>query len=366
LEDMSSVHSLYEDKMALYTARIRLIRQKLIMVALLRLACFICLALSVYYLFRNFSYPLVISSLLFFAGFIILVNFYFRLKDKRELQEKMLFINTNESGLLKEEANGFDDGGPFLTPETYLDDLDIFGKRSLFHLLNRTTTVHGKEALAALLKKPLRSVPEIENYQQAIRVLTSETDKRQLITAYGLLKEEKEGNLFGLMSWLEAPTPLRRQQWGLIARWVILAYNTVTLLFWIYSGNYRPLLPGVVAGWILTGLFAKYISEQHVLLGKKHGILEQYMAILRVFNTVEAGDSELLRQMRQETKQAQEAISRLARLSNFFDQGLNFLVGFVLNNLFLYNLNCVIALEKWKETNKKLFPAWIESVGRIE
>jgi DNA mismatch repair ATPase MutS len=41
-------------------------------------------------------------------------------------------------------------------------------------------------------------------------------------------------------------------------------------------------------------------------------------------------------------------------------------VGFILNNLFLYNLNCMIALEKWKESNKKLFPEWIEAVGSME
>jgi len=363
---MSSLHRFYQDKQDLYTAGIHAVQKKLLLVSLLRGVCFIALILSVYYLLGNFSYPLLFGAVALFAGFIVLVNFYFRLKDERALQEKLLFVNTNESWLLEDKPNGFEDGQSLLTPETYLDDLDIFGKRSLFHLLNRTTTIHGKEALATLLRRPLQSVSEIEKFQQAIRSLAPATDRRQLMTAYGLLKEEKEGNLFGLASWLEAPTPLHRQKWALVARWVIMAYNTACLLLLFYSGNYRPLLPGVLAGWIVTGMFSKYIAQQHVLLGRKHGVLEQYMAILRVFNTVDPGDSELLRQVRQETEQAHGAIRRLARLSNTFDQGLNFLVAFILNNLFLYNLNCMIALEKWKETNKKFFPGWIEAVGRIE
>ena len=363
---MSSLPRFYQDKQDLYTARIQAIREKLVLVSLLRGVCFIALVLSVYYLFADFSSPLLFGALFLFAGFIVLVNFYFRLKDQRALQEKLLWVNSNESWLLKDKANGFEDGQSILSAESYLDDLDIFGKRSLFHFLNRTTTVHGKEALANLLKESLQSAPDIRKYQQAIRSMAAETDKRQLMTASGLLKEEKEGNLFGLVNWLESPTPLQRQRWVPVVRWVLMAYNAFCLFLWVYNGNFRPLLPGVLAGWIITGLFAKYISEQHVLLGRKHGILEQYMAVLRVFNTVDAKDSELLQEVRQETERAHDAIRRLARLSNSFDQSLNFLVAFVLNNLFLYNLNCILALEKWKETNKKFFPAWIEAVGRIE
>lgn len=363
---MSSLHRFYQDKQDLYTAAIQAIQKKLLLVSLLRGICFIALFLSIYYLFAGFSYPLLFGVFFLFAGFIVLVNFYFRLKDRRELQEKLLWVNSNESWLLNGKPNGFADGQSMLTAETYLDDLDIFGQRSLFHFLNRTTTVHGKEALANLLKNPLQSGSGIVTYQEAIRGLAAETDKRQLMTAYGLLKEEKEGNLFGLASWLESRPLLFEKKWVSVARWVIMAYNTVSLLILCYNGNYRPLLPGVLAGWIVTGLFARYISEQHVLLGRKHGILQQYMAILRLFNTMETRDSKLLQEVRQETERAHDAIRRLARLSNFFDQALNFFVAFVLNNLFLYNLNCLFALEKWKETNKKFFPAWIEAVGTIE
>jgi MutS domain V len=363
---MSPLQSFYQEKQDLYTSHLRILQKKLTMIAVMRGVCFIAVAGCVYFLFGRFSYLLLIATLCLFTVFVILVNFFFRLKDKRALQDKLLWVNINESNIVKDMANQLEDGQAFLSPETYLDDLDIFGKRSLFHFLNRTTTVHGKQALAALLKSPLEHTSQIEKYQQAVRLLSQETDKRQLLTAHGLLKEEKEGNLFGLEDWLEAPTPLRRKKWVMIIRWVVMTYNILCLLLLIYNGNYRPLLAGVVAGWILTGLFARYISEQHVLLGRKHGILEQYMAILRLFNTIDPGKSELLGEVRQETGRAHDAIRQLARLSNFFDQSLNFLVAFILNNLFLYNLNCMVALEKWKETNKKFFPSWIEAVGSIE
>jgi DNA mismatch repair ATPase MutS len=56
----------------------------------------------------------------------------------------------------------------------------------------------------------------------------------------------------------------------------------------------------------------------------------------------------------------------LSRLTSFFDQRLNMLVNTCLNGLILYNMQCMIALEKWKAVNKSFFPGWIDAVGSIE
>ena len=103
-----------------------------------------------------------------------------------------------------------------------------------------------------------------------------------------------------------------------------------------------------------------------MLLGKKNAILEQYALTIRLFNTMYSGKAPLLEQLQAKTGKAYLAIRKLARLSSYFDQALNPFVGFVLNNLFVYNLNGVIALEKWKSINRTAFPEWIDAVGNIE
>jgi DNA mismatch repair ATPase MutS len=81
---------------------------------------------------------------------------------------------------------------------------------------------------------------------------------------------------------------------------------------------------------------------------------------------METQGSPLLQEEQARTGRAFRAISRLSQLSSFFDQRLNMLVNILLNSFLLYDLQCMAALEKWKETYKKEFPQWIEAVGNIE
>src|SRR6185503_4055826 len=76
--------------------------------------------------------------------------------------------------------------------------------------------------------------------------------------------------------------------------------------------------------------------------------------------------SPLLREEQARTGRAYHAIRRLSQLSAFFDQRLNMLVNILLNSFLLYDLQCMAALEKWKEAYKTEFPEWIEAVGNIE
>ncbi|HTI09280.1 MAG TPA: hypothetical protein VL832_12015 [Puia sp.] len=361
---MAPALTFYEEKITHYTVQLETLQKRLTSIALGRLLSFLGLAITSYFLLKAFSIPLLLITLLFLILFITLVILNLRAKDRKSLLEKLLFVNTNELGILKDEGNGFPDGQAFLGPESYLDDLDIFGRHSLFHLLNRTTSIHGTERLANLLRQPLRSKEDIEQHQQALKALSPQADNRQLITAHGLLTGESEGNLFDLADWLKEPNQL--QPWVFVVRWIIVLFNVACLLFLLWTGNYRPLLIGVLAGWILTGYFSEHMGRQHALLSKKNAILEQYALTLRLFNTMDSGKAPLLEQLQAQTREADRAIRKLARLSSYFDQQLNAVVSFLLNNLFAYNLHGLIVLEKWKAANRTAFPLWIDAVGNIE
>jgi DNA mismatch repair ATPase MutS len=45
---------------------------------------------------------------------------------------------------------------------------------------------------------------------------------------------------------------------------------------------------------------------------------------------------------------------------------MNMLIGVVLNGLLLWDYHCIYRLEKWKSSNKKLFPVWLEMLGRVD
>jgi len=335
-------------------------------IALIRLVLFAGLVYAIYLMTLGFSSLLLLVTLLLAAAFIICVGFYFRLKDRRKLWEQLAWINANELGCLQNGINGFPDGAAFLDSDNYLDDLDIFGKRSLFHVLNRTTTSHGTAALAHLLRHNLFSVDAIVQQQEAIRTLAGQSSQRQLLTAKGLLAGEKEGDLNNIRSWLEEPPLLYHRKGLRIAIALLTLYNCFAIYYYFSSDNYRLLLAGALAAWSITGVFTRQISRQHLLISRQQVILDQYAGIIGIFNTVGAAPSPLLQQLQSRTEKAFKAIRQLSQLSSFFDQRLNVLVNILFNTFFFYDLRCLIALERWKLTNKKNFPDWIDAVGTIE
>lgn len=368
----------YNAQIRFCTDRIHSIRQQSSLVSLVRVFLFLGLAAITWSLingsggfFRSthpagFPWDGVITALVLLILFIILVLHFYRLKDRKAFMEQLLFVNNNELSILRGQKNAFPDGQAFLRQEGYLDDLDIFGPASLYHALNRTTTSHGAAALSGLLRESLQSGSEIRDRQDAIRALAGQPELRQSLIARGLLAKEKEGNLESLSQWLESPLLLLEKKWVLAARWAIVVYNSACLVWLVFTGMYQPLVAGILAGWLLTGIFGKYIVAQHRLLGKKQAVLDQYAAILRTFSSVDTGHSGALANLREEARKAHAAVRSLAKLASYFDQQLNMMVSFLLNNLFLYNLYCMIALERWKSRNREEFSGWIRAVGDIE
>lgn len=362
---MSTI-SFYESTLADCNAQILRLRRRMNILSVLRLFLFAGFVFTIYGMTRDFTVSLLCLSLSVFAAFLVCVNFYYRLKDRRDLWEKLAWINTNELGLLKNEGNGFDDGSGFLDSDNYLDDLDIFGKKSIFHVLNRTTTSHGTASLSALLRNSLLSVDSILAHQQALSVLAAQPSPRQLLTANGLLAGEKKGNLYGIQSWLDTEPVLYQRKGLRIFINLITLFNFFGAFYYLSSNNYTLLLAGFLISWMVTAFFTKQIDVQHQLITRKQPILDQYAGILSVFNTVEATASPLLQQLQTRTATAHKGIRQLSKLSALFDQRINVLVKTFLNAFLGYDLRCLIALERWKLTNRGLFPGWIDAVGEVE
>ncbi|MBX3239531.1 MAG: hypothetical protein KIT80_19770 [Chitinophagaceae bacterium] len=359
------IASFYREKIDFYNKELKACKEKIFLFSVFRLLSFGALALLVYYLVQHYSAFLLVMAFIALAGFIILVRYAFKLNDKKQLLDKLLFVNTNELNILGYQPNAMEDGDMFSDPSDYSGDLDIFGKNSLYHLLNRCTTKHGMERLASILKHPLDG-STITDRQQALTVFAKQPEPRQLIIAYGLLNEQEEGNLYSIFEWLESGQNLHRKKWLQIVRWIIPLYAITGLLYYLATDNLGWLLTGVAAGWLVTGIHAKYIHRQHLLISKKQSILNQYARILQTFNSVQAGDSRLLKDLREISGGAYSAIGKLSRLSSAFDQRLNLVVNLVINSFFLYDMQCILRLDAWKEQHRKDFDNWLRAVGDIE
>jgi DNA mismatch repair ATPase MutS len=363
---MESIITFYEEKVQFYKDALQRLQPVATLVAGLRLACFFIFVWTGYKWIVSHNTNWMIATLLLVVAFAVLVRVAWRLSDRKALLEKLLFINTNESGVLQYQPNQFNNGAAFINSDNNSGDLDIFGAGSLFQLLNRTTTWHGTQQLAALLQQPLLSKDAIEQQQQAVQVLSTQKELRQLLTAHGLLNEEKEGTLNDIDIWLQQPANVYGKKWILILRWLVSVYSVVFFIYFLNTYNYYPLIPVIFLSWGIIGLFAKRIQQQHTLLGKKQSILDQYATILSHFSKAETGNASLLEKEKAIAQEAHQSVKKLSRLSAMFDQRLNLIVNIFLNSFFMYDIHCLSALESWKQRHRSRFNDWIHCVGMIE
>lgn len=363
---MPTPAAFYEERITQYSRELQKVQDRGLLVAIARLASFVALAWSVWQWIQEGSTLYQFFILGFAVLFILFIRIALTLSDKKKLLEKLLFLNRNELGILQYQPNQFDNGQAFASHDNYSGDLDIFGPNSLYHLLNRTTTHHGRQALGRLLQQSLLGQQAIEEQQQAVKTLAPQKELRQLITAHGLLQEEKEGNLQEVASWLQWPPVLHGKKGANVLRLLVPAFNAASIGFYLFTGNYLPLLAGYFIGWCIIGAFGKQTSRQHAMLGKKQSILDQYAGILKQFSEVDNGNAALLQREQTLAAAAHQAIKKLSRLSGYFDQRSNMLVLIFLNGFFLYDLQCMWALENWKAANKNRFDKWINCVGTIE
>ncbi|MEI7737075.1 MAG: hypothetical protein WCI49_16515, partial [Ferruginibacter sp.] len=137
-----------EQLAALKTANGLLIKRKSLL-AWLRFTAAVALIAAIYLLLPVGIYYVLLAILLMLALFIRLV--VVDIKNKNAIQHNLHLQQINEEELmaLQHQYAGFADGATFLPADhPYANDLDIFGKASLFQYCNRTCSDMGSSTLS--------------------------------------------------------------------------------------------------------------------------------------------------------------------------------------------------------------------------
>src|SRR5690606_26240921 len=120
-------------------------------------------------------------------------------------------------------------------------DLDVFGKNSLFQLLNRCTTESAKRLLADWLNSAA-SIEEIVSRQEAVKELVPLLDWRQEFQSSGMFYEDKESTVNTLLSWLAIPPYFETKKYYKVAAY-ILPLVTLAAIGLYFVGIVHYLLP---------------------------------------------------------------------------------------------------------------------------
>jgi DNA mismatch repair ATPase MutS len=371
-----------------YAKRIRRYRQLILkqtrssnrMVSFKILLLLFGIMMIVYLIFRK-NYPLTGGALfLWLFGFIVLDIRHKKIIGHKDYAGILLELNENSIKRLHNEWAGFPDTGEEFKDENhrYAGDLDIFGKGSLFQLINCATTWLGRRKLAGFLLQNLNSADSIQRRQEAVTELASKTGWRQRFQTEGMLLAGKIQDPEPLWRWGEKHNPFYCLP---AVKLVLRALPSLTILF-IIGANIRP------AGWsgpIIPGYYpwiALFIQLLLLLPGRKkrdkalnvvydyRNSIKTYERLFRHFEG-HCFQSQLLKSLQanlqnREGQRVCQQIARLDRIADMIANRYNGLFYLFLNIITLWDYQCLIVLEAWKKESGRELQRWWDILAEAE
>jgi hypothetical protein len=288
---------------------------------------------------------------------------------RRERAERAAACSENGLARLAHRFAGTGEPGErFRDPHhPYAEDLDLFGRGSLFELLCRARTREGEDRLATWLLAP--ATPEaLAERQEAVRELTPALDLREDLA---LLGEDVRAGLHAaaLRRWGEAPPGFARLPALRLAAAALSLLTLGTLALWLRS-EAGPLPFAVAAA--AQGLFAAALRHPIArvaaaadLPARDLGLFAGLLARLEVERPRAPRLAALRAALESDGAPPSRRIAQLRRRVDLLEQRRNQLFA-PLAALLLWKTQWGLALEAWRLRCGPALGRWIDTVGEVE
>ncbi len=302
------------------------------------------------------------------VAFIVLVVWHEGVMRRRTLAERA--IRHYERGIARLEDRWIGTGGEgdrFLTAShVYAGDLDVFGKGSLFELMNSARTSAGEQRLADWLLAP-SSREDALSRQEAVRELSTRLDLREDLA---LLGEDvrAEVHVEALEKWGSAP-PVRFAGWLRILMPLLAVGGVGTLL--AFFGQALPLWPFaaiLACDFIVIWTLRKQVAQVRAAIETpSHGLKILSLILARLER--EQFEAPRLRNLRSALDvkgvPASKRIARLEHWIDWLDSGDHILVR-IIRPVVLWFEQITIGIEAWRYENGSRVGQWLDAVAELE
>jgi hypothetical protein len=254
----------------------------------------------------------------------------------------------------------------------FANDLDLFGRASLFELLCQARTRLGESTLAGWLLAPA-DLRTIAARQEAVRELSPKLDLREDLAVIGA-GNPRQLRATLLADWGEAAfTKLAEASRPLYRFLGLLGATGALALIADVLGAELPYLRiyylsiAIVSGSIVW----RYRYEIHHVLEGAEGAAHEVALLSAVLARIEAEQFQCARlvalraQLDVDGLPPSKRIAQLRRWMELADSRDHFLVR-LLGPLVLYDLHLAFALEDWRKQSGTAMRRWLDSVGEIE
>lgn len=304
------------------------------------------------------------------AGFIALMTNHQGLL--REIERLTRSVKFYERGLARIDDNwaGAGETGEQFADKThpYAEDLDLFGKGSLFELLSTARTRAGEAKIANWLKSPA-GVREIRARQTAVEELRVRLDLREDLSLLGA--EIRAGvHTEEVEAWGKASPVFTAAQIRILtistAITGMLAVGTVAI--WLAFGPRLPMLAALIILLLFYTRYGRAVKQIISAVERPSRDLKLMAEILARLEREPAASAKLiglLAKLNTEGLPPSKQIEKLNRLLDILDWTKNQFfapIGFLL----LLPAQVAVAIERWRQTTGSHISDWLDAVAEIE
>ena len=361
---------LYQQQIDKYNHELKRFLQKRNLFGWLRLIAFVATILISYTVFVDYTWFGLIPLAVGMAAFIYLIFTDVDNNEKILNTKTLIQINEEELKILDNHYLHRNDGSEFSPSlHDYANDLDLFGKASLFQWANRCSSEQGKNLFVNNLLHPL-SILQIEERQEAIKELGPMMEWRQQLQSYSEQTVITKTTEQRTNQWLaEEPKHFSGSAWNGVV-WIYTAITLATLL---------ATITGFISSGIFLFLFALYFTISAFL---SRNTIKPYVHLSRIVNEISALEklvnwiesqeftSVLLNRIKKEiTSNGEKAsiqIKQLKSILDKFDLRLNLVGPLFLNSFLLWDVRQMIALNEWRKKNKSVVPKLFQAIAKTE
>jgi len=366
---MDSKSAFFNSRSDSYYSKYLNLKDKLKSLSFLRVLTFITF-LTIVTISANYSnlFGVITSTVLFILAFVILVKLFNNTQYLANHNRFLSRINSDELLRTKGSLDGFDPGLEFANTEhPYHNDLDIFGKNSLFQLINRCTTFWGRKTMADWLSAKACH-EEILLRQESIKELSENIDWIQKFQATGLHYENKS-DISNFLKWLKSPQVISEIVFYNIARYLGPVLMTLIIFLVIISVlSYHWIFLGIVLNSVILITILDRVKNIHENTTEAIKSLQGLEALIILVEKKDFKSKKLKILQSAYLKnipKVSQRIGALNRILQNLDNRSN-QIYHLFNVLFLLDLHYSIQAEKWKMEQPENTESWFEAMGEIE
>lgn len=363
---MSEIKIHYKDRSEFADSEIKKLNRSVNVLVFLRVLVFVA-GVTLVVLFWSeawLSAVIGVSMAVLFGGFI---KSHLRKKDERSYWKEIQLFYENEIRGIDGDWSFANSGLEYhVSNHEFAHDIDLFGERSFFQRVNRTSLKGGEELLAQQFLS--NDTSKIKVLQQANKELKTKQSFLEHFIGYSRINNSEVSPKL-LRSWLIDFKPsLPKFLGGLgIAYSVISIGVIISFALEFISGT---LLSGwLILGLMIVGIWLKQVTKLNAEINKIVSSIKSYGRLLNLIEE-ESFDSELLvglkKKVVDQDHKASDVIDHLSRAIDLFNNRNNLIVALLGNGFFLWDLQTSSRLQKWFEKYGQNAVEWIDVLYELD